>query len=163
MAKYYLNAKEREFFIWMVNLAGYLGDKAAELEQVGKPKDQVKWLRTARSFMLKVTDDIAKPLEQHTRNQMLKEMRSYKPMLVHSKDFKRMAREMAEEARRIESEVLKDFPRDNVYDLAEYVLDYQCKSCDGHRANCHLQKIYKRMEIPPFDESGERCEFKIFE
>lgn len=163
MAKYYLNAKEREFFIWMVNLAGFLGEKAEEFEKIGKPKDRIKWLRTARSFMLKVTDDIAEPLENHTREQMWKEMKSYQPMLVHSKDFKRMARDMTEEARKVEAEVLKDFPRDNVYDLAEYTLDYQCKSCDGHKSECHLQKIYKKLEIPPFDESGERCEFKISE
>jgi hypothetical protein len=160
VAKYYLNKTEREFFIWAVNLAGFTGDKADEFEQIGR-KEIAKWLRTARSFLLKVTDSMAKPLESHTRDQIYREMKSYQPMLVHSKDFNRMAREMTEASRKIEAEVLKDFPRENVYDLAEITLDKVCKQCDGHKPDCHLQKIYSKLEIPPFDESGERCEFKI--
>lgn len=161
MAKYYLNKAEREFFIWAVNLAGYIGEKVDEFEKIDRKKPLVRWLRTSRSFILKTTDAMAKDLDPHTRDQMWKEMKSYRPMLVHSKDFNRMAREMTEASRKIEAEVLKEFPRENVYDLAEIALEAQCKRCDGHLPDCHLRRIYQKLEIPPFDESGERCEFKV--
>ncbi|GEA17762.1 DUF5651 domain-containing protein [Moorella sp. E306M] len=134
--KNYLNRAQRELFIMLAGTAEWLECQANEM----RDKEHRKWLKTAKSFVWKVTDALAKEIPPEAWQRILKQAGQCDVVLAPKG-------------------VAKSSNLEDVYLLADFAIGGWCRQCRDKAEGCELRDVLLRLKVPGMNEEGD-CEYR---
>lgn len=152
--KSYFNKDERNVYILILCLMGYLEDFINETE-LGK--NERKNLKTAGTFLKKGTQEILERLGQKFAMQTSREIKASELMLLP----KHRARIEKEEWEKIAREDQCVVNRDALESLIEKAVYWCCECAEDDKENCKLRQVFDEFSVTPYDlEGAQECQYE---
>jgi hypothetical protein len=144
----YLNAAQKQSLVMLLACAQFL-DRAVEKSADKLPKDVASSMRKARTWAQKAADTWLDVADMAARRAVVNIIRDLDIGVLTRAD-KAQLRELRQYLG----------GQEYAFRLAEMAMVQRCRGCDGSpRDGCDLYESLKHFDVPPWDETHERCEY----
>lgn len=140
----YLNAQEKSIALTLAAFTAFLDDRIEEWTKIGRPKDQLKYTKMAKSFAHKVLDFMFSELDQDEVGKILREL---KKMQVVTKYTTEAVREY-EAMKKLDS--VTPIETQDLLDIVQLALA-SCDVCEEPGDDCHFKKLLIKQDIQPIN------------
>lgn len=142
MAKKYLNAQEKSIALTIASISTYLDDRIEEWIRVGRPKDQVKYAKMARSFLNKVLEFMVKDLDHDENTKIIKELRKMQVVVKYSDQAVKEYLDM----QKLDS--VTPVETEDLLEIVSLALA-SCDVCEDPGEHCSFKKIFIKYDMAP--------------
>jgi len=147
----YITKADRENIILLVGLEGALIELEKEWVKHKRPKEWLKSLRTAKTWLGKTNDSIANTVSDEEKKRTYKMLNKYQVILIPNSEAKQY----------MERPEMISLHSDVLGNLSEAVLESQCQNCriDDYKV-CKYRNALMDASIPAFDANAKGCQYK---
>lgn len=142
--KRYLNREEKDIALTLGGFSAYMTNTAEKWDKLGRPKTQLKYLRTAKTYVEKTIVEMFTGLDTEELARIVAESAKIEVTAQYKKDAVREYQAM------LKLESVKPIDAEDLYDLVEHAIGI-CKTCrkEGPEIQaCRIREIYVKYDIP---------------
>jgi hypothetical protein len=152
----YLNSQEKSKALTLAAFTAFLDDTIELWQQIGRPTDQIKYAKTAKTFTGKVMEIMFKDLDKDEVNKVVAET---KKMEVVTK-YKTEAVRVHKEIQKLES--VTPVETDELLGIIELALA-SCSVCEEPGGDCKYKKLFIKQDIQPLnlDPPAGGCPYRL--
>lgn len=154
--KRYLNANEKTDTLRLITFYVNLNNMVEQWEKLGKDKEQVKYLKMARTYIDKLNKSIMQPLDAMEQKKVVDFAHKLQVVVVHNDQAKREYKDMMA----MDSNVPINI--DDLYDLVEMTSEY-CRLLCKNEGSCRVRDILMSYDIPvvSLNTPEGKCPYKL--
>lgn len=147
MGKHYLNREEKTQALTLGAFIAYTSDRAEEWAKLNRPKDLVKFIKTARTYAQKTLDEMCKDLNPDDVAGLLREVKKMQVVTRYNAD----AIKEYEAVKKMDS--VTPVETDDLIDLVELGLAScsVCESVGDDADSCRFRKLFLKYDIQPLN------------
>ena len=153
----YLNSHQKEI---ITNLAAFhsgFEDIVDTWEELDRPKDQIKYLKSARTFAMKVIKLMQESVDDEQVRTLIENVNQREIVLTYTD----RAKKERKKREKLENNTVID--TDDFYDFINAGAVANCKGCEDDPKECDLKRLFLQYNVPVanYGEIGEECPYKL--
>lgn len=160
MAKSYLNSGEKSDLVKLITFYTNLEQISEQWAELNRPKDLVKFLRSARTMIDKVCFAITDELDDDARDIILSFAKKMQVKIVHNDQSRREYQEM------LQMDEVVPIKINDFYDVVEACFEYcrlHCRKKKSEVKECRARIIMLQYDVPVARTNAKKneCPYKL--